>query len=101
MRSYWLVVTLLKDVSINLLAVVCAGYGATQLLLTAAVVLVFAFFTLTKRPFKDKSNIILETWTHLSVAVICIYSAGMGFASEPGLADTTDIAASSFYYSSR
>lgn len=78
--TWWLLVKMSRDLLINVLAAAFTNLGSVQLLSTAVVSMVYAYWCEHSHPFKDPLNNFLESWCSISVAVICFFAAGMGFA---------------------
>jgi len=62
------------------LAAAFTNMGSVQLLSTAVVSMVYAYWCEHSHPFKDPLNNMLESWCSISLGVICFFAAGMGFA---------------------
>eukprot|EP00930_Biecheleria_cincta_P059150 TRINITY_DN4490_c0_g1_i1.p1 TRINITY_DN4490_c0_g1~~TRINITY_DN4490_c0_g1_i1.p1 ORF type:complete len:613 (+),score=60.75 TRINITY_DN4490_c0_g1_i1:220-2058(+) len=92
-RFYWATVLMSKDVTLNFLGIFFAGYGASQLLLTSLLMVVYVSRVMTDRPFADPSNTILEMVANSSICIVCLVSAGMGFQREPGVEDLRSVLA--------
>jgi len=84
---HWPLLLLGRDAFLNSMGALLTNYGAVQLLITAFGSIVIAYWCVTQRPYLDTSNTVLELLNALSVFAICIFTAGMGFAKEPGVQD--------------
>lgn len=78
--TWWLLVKMSRDLLINVLAAAFTNMGSVQLLSTAVVSMVYAYWCEHSHPFKDPLNNMLESWCSISLGVICFFAAGMGFA---------------------
>jgi len=87
----WALFMMLKDVALVTIGMTLVRAGVFQLLATASFASAYCLFVLVDKPFVDSSNTIMEVWNGLSLALICFYSAGMGYESSPGLADVTEL----------
>ncbi|CAE7377272.1 unnamed protein product [Symbiodinium sp. CCMP2592] len=77
---WWLFLKMMKDLQINILAAVFTNLGSIQLLSTAVVSTLYGYLCAHHHPFRDPMNNLLEVWCSLSVAGICFFASGMGFA---------------------
>ncbi|CAJ1375756.1 unnamed protein product [Effrenium voratum] len=79
---WWPSLKLAKDLAINIIAAICINFGSFQLLGTAFISGFYAYACLTRHPFQDCLNNGLEIWCSLSVMILCLFTAGMGLASD-------------------
>ncbi|CAE7030361.1 unnamed protein product [Symbiodinium sp. KB8] len=77
---WWLFLKMMKDLQINILAAVFTNLGSIQLLTTALVSTLYGYLCAHHHPFRDPMNNLLEVWCSLSIAGICFFASGMGFA---------------------
>jgi len=84
---HWPIILLGRDVFLNLTGAALNNYGATQLMITACGSLLIGYCCLKDHPYVDASNTLLEVLNSLSVFTVCVFTAGMGFAQEPGVGD--------------
>jgi len=75
----WPAIILLKDLLINISVALLSGFGSFQLLAAAAISGLYAHFCLTRHPFDNPVNNMLEVWCSFSVFGLCLLAAGLGF----------------------
>ncbi|CAE7225228.1 unnamed protein product [Symbiodinium natans] len=78
--TWWLFFKMTKDLLINILAAVFTNLGSIQLLSTAVLSTIYGYLCAQHHPYRDTMNNVLEVWCALSVAAICFFASGMGFA---------------------
>ena len=75
----WPAIILLKDLLINISVAALSGFGSFQLLAAAAISGLYGHFCLTRHPFDNPVNNMLEVWCSFSVFGLCLLAAGLGF----------------------
>lgn len=89
--TYYLMLMMFKDAFLVFISVLGAGDGPTQLIVTAVTSVAYAYHTLAASPFRDPTNSQVETWAALSVALVCLVGAAMGYSHTPGIAEITTL----------
>lgn len=90
MHITFIVLILLKDFCLNLVPVVFAADGSTQITFLSLLVAVFGIYVLIQSPHVDTACWFNEWWMALSVATLFLFAGSMGFTVSDNVDDITE-----------